>query len=196
MSDNKMENVSIKERAKQLKAVRSILRGEEVQKTVMVGYEGKKQKQGDIESPLTSIMQKVRMPWFCPECKKVMKSRLDDKFWRTMGHCFNCQVEIENKKRIEGTYEEWAQQKVLKNKVSFIKNALEEIDGFINTPLPVFWNQTAADGETMDKEEWTADMTALKEKGEDAKKMWTDELKKTEKELNSLFIDGELHDKN
>ena len=31
---------------------------------------------------------------------------------------------------------------------------LEEIDGFINTPLPVFWNQTA-DGETMDKEEWT-----------------------------------------
>ena len=38
MSDNKMENVSIKERAKQLKAVRSILRGEEVQKTVMVGY--------------------------------------------------------------------------------------------------------------------------------------------------------------
>ena len=39
-----------------------------------------------------------------------------------MGHCFNCQVEIENKKRIEGTYEEWAQQKVLKNKVSFIKN--------------------------------------------------------------------------
>ena len=162
----------------------------------MVGYEGKKQKQGDIESPLTSIMQKVRMPWFCPECKKVMKSRLDDKFWRMMGHCFNCQVEIENKKRIEGTYEEWAQQKVLKNKVSFIKNALEEIDGFINTPLPVFWNQTAADGETMDKEEWTADMTALKEKGEEAKKMWTDELKKTEKELNSLFIDGELHDKN
>ena len=36
----------------------------------------------------------------------------------------------------------------------------------------------------------------LKEKGEDHKKMWTDELKKTEKELNSLFIDGELHDKN
>ena len=36
----------------------------------------------------------------------------------------------------------------------------------------------------------------LKEKGEDAKKRWTDELKKTEKELNSLFIDGELHDKN
>ena len=75
---------------KQLKAVRSILRGEEVQKTVMVGYEGKKQKQGDIESPLTSIIKRLGF-WFCPECKKVMKSRLDDKFWRMMGHCFNCQ---------------------------------------------------------------------------------------------------------
>ena len=53
--------------------------------------------------------------------------------------------------------------------------------------------ESNCDGQTMDKEEWTKDMT-LKEKGED-QKMWTDELKKTEKELNSLFIDGELHDK-
>ena len=43
-----------------------------------------------------------------------MKSRLDDKFWRMMGHCFNCQVEIENKKRIEGTYEEWKTTKSIK----------------------------------------------------------------------------------
>ena len=185
-----------KEQERQNKVLGDLLSGREPEKRIFVGYEGKKQESGDKVSRLSDIMAEVRMPWFCPECKKVMKSRLDDKFWRTMGHCFNCQVEIENKKRIEGTYEEWAQEKVLKNKVSFIKNALEEIDGFINTPLPVFWNQTAADGATMDKEEWTADMTALKEKGEDAKKMWTDELKKTEKELNSLFIDGELHDKN
>ena len=44
-------------KGKTIKSVRSILRGEEVQKTVMVGYEGKKQKQGDIESPLTSIIK-------------------------------------------------------------------------------------------------------------------------------------------
>ena len=70
MSDNKMENVSIKERAKQLKAVRSILRGEEVQKTVMVGYEGKKQKQGDIESPLTSIIKRLGCLGFVLNVKK------------------------------------------------------------------------------------------------------------------------------
>ena len=133
MSDNKMENVSIKERAKQLKAVRSILRGEEVQKTVMVGYEGKKQKQGDIESPLTSIMQKVRMPWFCPECKKVMKSRLDDKFWRMMGHCFDCQIELENKMRINGEFKEYAYSKMLENQKSQLKDLEQSLDDFEKT---------------------------------------------------------------
>ena len=42
---------------------------------------------------------------------------------------------------------------------------VEEIDGFINTPSTVFWNQTVAcDGQTMDKEEWTKDMTGTKKK--------------------------------
>ena len=47
--------------------------------------------------------------------------------------------------------------------------------------LPCILESNCADGQTMDKEEWTGDMTVLKEKGEDHKKMWTDELKKTEK---------------
>ena len=42
-------------------------------------------------------MASVRMPWFCPKCTKAMKKKLDDKFWRMMGHCFDCQIEIENK---------------------------------------------------------------------------------------------------
>ena len=46
-----------KERVREYKAMESILRGETPEKRIMVGYEGKKQKQGDIESPLTEIMQ-------------------------------------------------------------------------------------------------------------------------------------------
>ena len=168
MSDNKMENVSIKERAKQLKAVRSILRGEEVQKTVMVGYEGKKQKQGDIESPLTSIMQKVRMPWFCPECKKTMKKRLDDKMWFLYGHCFDCQVNIEHKMRIEGTYDDWASQKAVSNKLSWIQDQKEKLIEFKNQKQPEFHNQVAADGYSVDKEKWNVDFKKLKEQADEA----------------------------
>ena len=34
------------------------------------------------------------------KCKKIMKSRLDEKMWYLYQHCFECQVEVENKLRI------------------------------------------------------------------------------------------------
>ena len=68
------------------KALQSILRGETPEKRVMVGYQSDKKepsKDGKtIESPITKIMQEVRMPWFCPKCKGVMKKRADDKYWQ------------------------------------------------------------------------------------------------------------------
>ena len=95
-----------KEQERQNKVLGDLLSGREPEKRIMVGYEGQKEKQGDKESALSKIMQEVRMPMFCPECKKVMKKKLDNKFWSLMGHCFDCQVKIENKLRIKGTYKE------------------------------------------------------------------------------------------
>ena len=94
-----------KESERQNKALKSILRGETPEKRVQVGYNGDKdgkawEKQGDKIDRLSEIMKEVRMPWFCPECKKTMKNNLDDKMWRLFGHCFDCQVTIENKLRI------------------------------------------------------------------------------------------------
>ena len=66
-----------KERVREYKAMEAILRGETPEKRIMVGYKGKEQKSGDVESPLTEIMQKVRMPWFCPSCKKIMKKNIE-----------------------------------------------------------------------------------------------------------------------
>ena len=37
------------------------------------------------------------MPMFCPKCDVIMKKRLDNKFWSMFGHCFDCQLKIENK---------------------------------------------------------------------------------------------------
>ena len=96
-----------KEQERQNKVLGDLLSGREPEKRIMVGYEGQKEKQGDKESALSKIMQEVRMPMFCPECKKVMKKKLDNKFWRLMGHCFDCQIKVENKLRVEGKYEEW-----------------------------------------------------------------------------------------
>ena len=103
-----------KESERQNKALKDLMSGKEHTKDyVQVGYEGKQEDLGGKtrESELSKVMQSVRMPWFCPKCKKAMKKKLDNKFWRLMGHCFDCQIDFEHKLRLEGKFDDWAQQK-------------------------------------------------------------------------------------
>ena len=114
MGRNPVDDVSPKERERQLKYLDSVIKGETPEKRVMVGYESKTDKKnGDQIDELSEIMKEARMPWFCPECKKTMKKRLDDKMWSLYGHCFDCQIKFENKLRVKGEFEEWEKQKVI-----------------------------------------------------------------------------------
>ena len=100
-----------KESERQNKALGDLLAGKTPEKRVMVGYEGKTES-GDKISRLSDVMKEARMPMFCPKCDVIMKKRLDNKFWNMYGHCFDCQIKIENKMRIDGTYDEWEKNKV------------------------------------------------------------------------------------
>jgi len=121
----------------------------------MVGYEGQKETKG-VESKLTKIMKEVRMPLFCPNCGKVMKKRLDDKMWRLFGHCFDCQVEIENKLRITGEYETWEKKKILENKKSYLKDLKQSIVEFEQTEGKAeFFNNVGVRTPELEKEKWS-----------------------------------------
>ena len=61
-------------------------------------------------------MQRARIPMFCPECEKIMPKELDKKMYRLYDHCFDCQVILENKMRIDGTYENFEKIKSLRLK--------------------------------------------------------------------------------
>ena len=144
-----------KERERENKVLADLLSGKEPEKRIMVGYEGQKETKG-VESELTKIMKDVRMPMFCPECKKVMKKKLDNKFWRLMGHCFDCQVTIENKLRIEGKYEEWANKKILENKKSFLHDLKQSIDEFEKTEGKAkFFNSVGVVTPELEEENWS-----------------------------------------
>ena len=130
-----------RENKRQNEALQSILRGELPEKRIFIANEDlefKKQLKKEKEEEKKRIDEKfeatkeARMPWFCPECDKIMKKRLDNKMWYLYGHCFNCQVETENKMRIDGTYDEWAEQKFIKNKLAWIKDQKQLIKEFKN----------------------------------------------------------------
>ena len=147
-----------KESERENKVLGDLLSGRDPEKRIMVGYNSGKEpeKHGDKIHRLSDIMKEARMPWFCPSCEKVMKKRLDDKFWRIMGHCFDCQVEMENKLRVSGEYEEWEKNKILENKKAYLKDLKQSIDDFEKTGGKAeFFNEVGVDRKGVEKEEWS-----------------------------------------
>jgi len=117
-----------KEAERQNKALGNLLKGQEVEKRTIVGYEGKKKEKGDIKSELTDIMSEVRMPLFCPKCKKTMKKKLDDKFWRLFEHCWDCQLDFEHKLRLDGKYDKWANGRAKNNQKAWVEDMIVGIE--------------------------------------------------------------------
>jgi len=170
-----------KETERQNQALNDILSGNETEKRVMVGYKSKEKEKGDIIPKMTEIMQDVRMPLFCKECNKVMKKRLDDKMWRLYGHCFDCQIKIENKLRIEGKYEEWEKEKIKQNKIAFIKDQMQTIEEWKDMKAPEWYNQVGVNYPEMEKEKWSVDTTHIKLMAEEALEEYTKILNGLEK---------------
>jgi len=152
-----MANYS-KESERQNKALKDLMTTGKTEKDyVQIGYEGKQENLGGKtrESELSKVMQSIRMPLFCPKCKKAMKKKLDNKFWRLMNHCFDCQVDFENKLRMKGEFENWAQQKMLENQKSQLKDLEQSIDDFEKTGgKKTYFNNVGVNTPMLEEDKW------------------------------------------
>jgi ribosomal protein L37AE/L43A len=115
------------------------------------GFKIKKGKMDDIRQLIAN-----KMPTTCPKCNNSMTKRLDEKFWKLEKHCFDCQVDFEHNLRIEGKYEAYEKERILKNAEAWLKDAEQEakeiIESFRNPE-----NFTNVDGTT---EQWNGAITA------------------------------------
>lgn len=166
-----------KESIRQNKAMRAILRGETPEKRVVIAVEDKEFKEKmrlEREAERKRVDEKfeatkeARVPWFCPECTRIMKKRLDDRMWYLYGHCFECQVRVENKMRIEGTYDEWAEKKIIANKLAWITEQKQSIEEFKNQKAPEFLEQFRPDGYSVDRETWKMNSEGLRKQADEA----------------------------
>ena len=116
--------------------------------------EGFKIKKGKMDEIRQLIANK--MPSTCPKCNNSMTKRLDEKFWKLEKHCFDCQVDFEHNLHIEGKYEAYEKERILKNAEAWLKDAEQEakeiIESFRNPE-----NFTNVDGTT---EQWNGAITA------------------------------------
>ena len=166
-----------RENKQQNKALQSILDGGSPEKRIFVAQgdlEFKKKLKEEVDKEQKRIDEKLevtkggRMPWFCPECSRVMKKRLDDRMWYLYGHCFDCQVRVENKMRIDGTYDKWAEKKIIANKLAWLKDQKQSIEEFKKQKAPEVYNQVNPDGYTLDKEKWSINMEKIYEQADEA----------------------------
>ena len=164
---------------RQNKVLGDLITGKTPEKRVMVGYEGDKQvTTGDKIDRLSDIMKDARMPWFCPNCNKTMNKRLDNKMWLLYNHCFDCQIDFENKLRIKGEYEEWEKGKVKSNQKAYLEDLLVSLDEWKNTKIE-FQEQVGAKDIEMEKEKWTQSQEQIKEMADKAEEF----IRKTLKEI-------------
>ena len=170
-----------KESERQNKALGDLLAGKTPEKRVMVGYEGKTES-GDKISRLSDVMKEARMPMFCPKCDVIMKKRLDNKFWSMYGHCFDCQIKIENKMRINGTYEAWEKEKVRQNKISILKDEIQAIKEWRDVKAPTWYNNVGVNTPELEKEKWDVDVSAIQKEADEAIENYTKQLEELENE--------------
>ena len=171
-----------KETERQNKVLGDLLSGKTPEKRIMVGYEISKEKQGDKVSKMTELMQEARMPLFCPNCKKVMKKRLDNKMWNLYNHCFDCQIEFENKLRIEGKYKDWEKKKIKDNKISFLKEQIQAIKEWRDMKAPEWYNNVGVNTPELEKEKWDVDTKQIQLIADEALEKFTETLEELENE--------------
>jgi hypothetical protein len=187
------------EHQRHVKARQDILKNGAPEKRIFVHMEDleeKKKREDEIKADRElkndrmDALKGAKTPWFCPECNKVMKQRLDDKMYRLYNHCFDCQVKFENKLRIEGKYEEWEEQKVLNNQLSYIKDQIASIEDWkdeASKPLVVF-DQVGVQDVELQTEKWSKNTEKVEEMSKEALEGLNKIKEEVEEKLNSFAI--------
>ena len=186
-----------KDMERQNKALADLMSGKEyVKDYVQVGYEGKQENLGGKtrESDISKALQSARMPWFCPSCKKAMKKKLDNKFWRIKGHCFDCQVEFENQLRVKGEFENYARSLELENRKAYVRDLKQSLEEFKGTEgKQEFFNSVGVQDVELEKEQWDMGQEKFETMVKEAKEHITkiEEAKNEEqKELDAARADS------
>ena len=116
-----------------------------------------------------------------------MKKKLDDKFWRTKGHCFDCQIEFENKLKVKGEFDDYAKNIINGNKKAYLKDLKQSLVEFEETGGKVEWlNDVGALTPELEREKWEMGETEFAKVVDEAKQYITKLEKAIEDESKEL----------
>ena len=103
---------------------------------------------------LLQDLRKEINPTFCPKCGRFMKKRLDFKFYKLRGTCFDCVVLYESKIRRMGLWRQYEDKIMTDNKLSFLRDVKQEIEDYLNGGLKKQYEYVTEEGKI---EKWNND---------------------------------------
>ncbi|KKM61070.1 hypothetical protein LCGC14_1535450 [marine sediment metagenome] len=104
-----------------------------------------------------SKLQDAKTPWWCPNCEKIMNTRLDTKFYNKKGKCYNCVIVEETEMRANGTWQTYQRKVLYANVIAKVKDTiveLKDVQRTVSKPQIHF-----QDGRF---EEWNVDINQVK----------------------------------
>lgn len=90
---------------------------------------------------LDDIKKAMMMPLLCPNCGGAMRTDYDKKMYPLHKICFSCVIKMETELRRTGQYEAYANKIVTGNLVSFIGEAKEFINDFVQVTDDIYTEQ-------------------------------------------------------
>lgn len=122
-------------------------------------------KQWTVKNGITQSISKLddaKTPWFCPKCERAMNHKLDFKFWRLRGHCFDCNVKAEMEIRKQGKWKEYEESIMKANYIASLKDTIQELQSLhdtVSSPEVIH----ADDTNILMVEKWHVDVDQIKE---------------------------------
>ena len=111
-----------------------------------------------------------------------MKKKLDNKMWNLYNHCFDCQIAFEHKLKLEGRFDDWANNKIKKNKIAYIKDTLQQLEEFKTMKAPEWLNNVGVNHPELEKEKWEGGTDKIVSEAVEAIKNLTEQLEQLENE--------------
>jgi hypothetical protein len=116
-----------------------------------------------------------------------MKKTIDNQTWRQFEHCFDCQIEFENRLIIEGKYESWKKKKIVENQLAKYKHDLDGIKEFYDKKSITHLNAINPELGAIDREEYSVENPEEWDKKiDEAVEFFESEINRLENELGEL----------
>jgi hypothetical protein len=77
-------------------------------------------------------IENVATPFLCPKCSKPMNHDIDKKMYSIHKMCLHCTTEMESELKMQGKYEEYERNMIMKNAQYFADNVSSGLDQFLD----------------------------------------------------------------